>query len=163
MHFFSISSFCFPNGLHFLAIVGVDVKKNVIVTISSDKGLCGGINSTSVKTSKALHKLTSGISCMLMPYLCCYQRFVAIWNQTYSTVTGPDKEAVYVVLGEKAKAQMIRDSKKYIVVSITELQKNPLNYTQVSLFSLLTPCITGQIFFLFVYTYVHVFWRLILS
>lgn len=47
----------------FSALLGVDVKKNVIVTISSDKGLCGGINSTSVKISKALHKFTSGISC----------------------------------------------------------------------------------------------------
>ncbi|CAI9782850.1 unnamed protein product [Fraxinus pennsylvanica] len=40
--------------------VGVDVKKNVIVTISSDQGLYGGINSTSVKISRALHKLNSG-------------------------------------------------------------------------------------------------------
>jgi F-type H+-transporting ATPase subunit gamma len=39
---------------------GVDVKKNVIVAITSDKGLCGGINSTSVKVSKALLKMTSG-------------------------------------------------------------------------------------------------------
>ncbi|XP_030939053.1 ATP synthase subunit gamma, mitochondrial-like [Quercus lobata] len=82
----------------------VDVKKSVIVTVSSDKGLCGGINSTSVKTSKALFKLTSG----------------------------PDKEAKYVVVGEKAKAQFVRDSRKHIDMSITELQKNPLNYTQVS-------------------------------
>ncbi|KAG6635588.1 ATP synthase subunit gamma, mitochondrial-like [Carya illinoinensis] len=92
----------------FTALLGdtpsVDVKKNVIVTISSDKGLCGGINSTSVKISKALKKLTAG----------------------------PDKETKYVVLGEKAKAQLIRDSKKDIELSITELQKNPLNYTQVS-------------------------------
>ncbi|XP_038893671.1 ATP synthase subunit gamma, mitochondrial [Benincasa hispida] len=82
----------------------VDVKKNVIVTISSDKGLCGGINSTSVKISKALHKINSG----------------------------PEKETKYVVLGEKAKAQLIRDSKKDIEIIFTELQKNPLNYTQVS-------------------------------
>lgn len=92
----------------FTALLGdtpsVDVKKSVIVTVSSDKGLCGGINSTSVKTSKALFKLTSG----------------------------PDKEAKYVVVGEKAKAQFIRDSRKHIDISITELQKNPLNYTQVS-------------------------------
>ncbi|KAL4633478.1 hypothetical protein ACB092_04G125800 [Castanea dentata] len=92
----------------FTALLGdtpsVDVKKNVIVTISSDKGLCGGINSTSVKTSKALFKLTSG----------------------------PDKEAKYVVVGEKAKAQLVRDSRKHIDISITGLQKNPLNYTQVS-------------------------------
>lgn len=39
---------------------GVNVKKNVIVAITSDKGLCGGINSTSVKVSKALQKMTSG-------------------------------------------------------------------------------------------------------
>ncbi len=92
----------------FTALLGdapsVDVKKNVIVTVSSDKGLCGGINSTSVKISRALHKLTSG----------------------------PEKETKYVILGEKAKAQLTRDSKKHIELCITELQKNPLNYTQVS-------------------------------
>ncbi|MQK22382.1 hypothetical protein EI013_28860, partial [Escherichia coli] len=41
-------------------------------------------------------------------------------------------ETKYVILGEKAKAQLIRDSKKDIEIIITELQKNPLNYTQVS-------------------------------
>ncbi|RWR95106.1 ATP synthase subunit gamma, mitochondrial [Cinnamomum micranthum f. kanehirae] len=92
----------------FTALLGdapsIDVKKNVIVTISSDKGLCGGINSTSVKISKGFYKLNSG----------------------------PDKETKYVVLGEKAKAQLVRDSKKDIDLCITELQKNPLNYTQVA-------------------------------
>ncbi|MCL7048818.1 hypothetical protein MKW94_011493 [Papaver nudicaule] len=72
----------------------VDVKKNVIVTVSSDKGLCGG-NQFHIRQS-------------------------------------PDKESKYVVVGEKAKAQFIRDSKNDIEVSIGELQKNPLNYTQVS-------------------------------
>ncbi|KAI9088438.1 hypothetical protein K1719_029887 [Acacia pycnantha] len=92
----------------FIALLGdtpsVDVKKNVIITVSSDKGLCGGINSTAVKTSRAVRKLNSG----------------------------PDKETKFVVLGEKAKAQLIRDSKKDIEIILTELQKNPLNYTQVS-------------------------------
>ncbi|KAJ4961785.1 hypothetical protein NE237_021695 [Protea cynaroides] len=92
----------------FTALLGdassVDVKKNVIVTISSDKGLCGGINSTAVKISRAIHKLSSG----------------------------PEKEPGYVVLGEKAKVQLIRDSKQQIKLSISELQKNPLNYTQVA-------------------------------
>ncbi|KAK9278096.1 hypothetical protein L1049_027654 [Liquidambar formosana] len=92
----------------FTALLGdtpsVDVKKNVIITVSSDKGLCGGINSTSVKISKAVYKLNSG----------------------------PEKESKYVILGEKAKAQLIRDSKKDIDLCITELQKNPLNYSQVS-------------------------------
>lgn len=58
---------------HCVAILGVDVKKTVVVTISSDKGLCGGINSTSVKISKALLKLISGISWKPIPYLCCHQ------------------------------------------------------------------------------------------
>jgi F-type H+-transporting ATPase subunit gamma len=92
----------------FTALLGdtpsIDVKKTVIVTISSDKGLCGGINSTSVKISRGIRTLNSG----------------------------PDKEAKFVVLGEKAKAQLLRDSKKDIDICITELQKNPLNYTQVS-------------------------------
>ncbi|KAJ0867166.1 ATP synthase subunit gamma [Helianthus annuus] len=92
----------------FTALLGdtpsVNVKKNVIVTISSDKGLCGGINSTSVKISRALHKINSG----------------------------PDAECKYVILGEKGKAQLIRDSKKDIELIMTELQKNFLNYTQVS-------------------------------
>ncbi|XP_027368712.1 ATP synthase subunit gamma, mitochondrial isoform X1 [Abrus precatorius] len=83
---------------------GASVKKSVVVTVSSDKGLCGGINSTSVKISRALHKLNSG----------------------------PDKETKYVILGEKAKAQLVRDSKKDIELCLAELQKNPLNYTQVS-------------------------------
>ncbi|KAJ9550361.1 hypothetical protein OSB04_014406 [Centaurea solstitialis] len=92
----------------FTALLGdtpsVTVKKNVIVTISSDKGLCGGINSTSVKISRALFKINSG----------------------------PDTECKYVVLGEKAKAQLVRDSKSHIELTMTELQKNFLNYTQVS-------------------------------
>ncbi|KAJ4841342.1 Exportin-1 [Turnera subulata] len=37
----------------------VDVKKKVSVTISSDKGLCGGNNSTSVKTGRGIYKLSS--------------------------------------------------------------------------------------------------------
>jgi hypothetical protein len=53
---------------------------------------------------------------------------------------GPDKETKYVILGEKAKAQLIRDSKKDIALSLTEIQKNPLNYTQVSILCL-EPCV----------------------
>ncbi|XP_057517301.1 ATP synthase subunit gamma, mitochondrial [Amaranthus tricolor] len=92
----------------FTALLGdtpnVDVKKNVVIAISSDKGLCGGINSTSVKISRAVRKINDG----------------------------PDKETKYVILGEKAKVQLIRDSRNDIDLCITELQKNPLNYTQVA-------------------------------
>ncbi|KAL6515150.1 hypothetical protein OROHE_018782 [Orobanche hederae] len=90
----------------FTALLGdmpsVDVKKNVIVTVSSDKGLCGGINSTSVKISRALYKLNAG----------------------------PEKENKFVIVGEKAKAQLVRDSKKAIDLSFTELQKNPQRFVR---------------------------------
>eukprot|EP01018_Ginkgo_biloba_P014102 Gb_15892 [translate_table: standard] len=86
-------------------VPGLDVKKNVLVTVTSDKGLCGGINSTSVKISRALFKIESG----------------------------PEKESKYVIIGEKGKAILQRDSRKHIEMSITETQKNPLNFTQVSM------------------------------
>ncbi|KAF2567289.1 hypothetical protein F2Q68_00024601 [Brassica cretica] len=37
------------SSVYFMAKPGIDVKKSVVVTLSSDKGLCGGINSTVVK------------------------------------------------------------------------------------------------------------------
>uniref|UniRef100_A0A0C9RPU0 ATP synthase subunit gamma, mitochondrial n=1 Tax=Wollemia nobilis TaxID=56998 RepID=A0A0C9RPU0_9CONI len=86
-------------------VPGIDVKKNVYITVTSDKGLCGGINSTSVKISKAFSKM----------------------------VSGPDKEAKYVIIGEKGKAILQRDSKQYIGISVTEMQKNPINFSQVSM------------------------------
>ncbi|KAI3792637.1 hypothetical protein L2E82_06524 [Cichorium intybus] len=90
-----------------LGYAGVSVKKNVIVTISSNKGLCGGINSTSVKISRTLYGLNAG----------------------------PDTETKYVILGEKAKAQLIGDSKKDISLIMTELQ-NWYHYYVLSRFLL---------------------------
>lgn len=46
-------------------------------------------------------------------------------------IIGPEKEVQFVVVGEKARAIMFRDSKNDIVLSVTELNKNPLNYAQV--------------------------------
>ncbi|KAI7747759.1 hypothetical protein M8C21_028508, partial [Ambrosia artemisiifolia] len=57
-----------------------------------------------------------------------WQPFTALLGDTPS----PDTECKYVILGEKGKAQLIRDSKKDIELIMTELQKNFLNYTQVS-------------------------------
>lgn len=86
---------------------GVDVKKKIIVVVSSDKGLCGGINSTSVKYSKAMMRMNG--------------------------LMGADKELKYVVIGEKGKAQLMRDSKKMISMFIGETQKLSICFTQVSM------------------------------
>ncbi|XP_042413774.1 ATP synthase subunit gamma, mitochondrial-like [Zingiber officinale] len=92
----------------FTALLGdapsVDVKKNVIVVITSDKGLCGGINSTSAKVSKFLYKLTSG----------------------------PEKDTKFVVLGDKGKVLLVREFNNSIELTVSGLQKLPLNYTQIS-------------------------------
>ncbi|KAL1205764.1 ATP synthase subunit gamma [Cardamine amara subsp. amara] len=66
-------------------LTSIDVKKSVVVTLSSDKGLCGGINSIVVK-----------------------------------------------VLKRKFSLLLFRDSKNDISLSVTELNKNQLNYAQVS-------------------------------
>lgn len=86
---------------------GISVKKKVIVTVSSDKGLCGGINSTSVKYSKALLRMNA--------------------------LMGADKETKYVIIGEKGKAQLQRDSRKAIGFFVGETQKIGICFTQVCL------------------------------
>jgi len=86
-------------------VPGISVKKNVFLIVTSDKGLCGGINSTSVKISKTFAKLESG----------------------------PEKEPKYIVIGEKGKSILQRDSSKDISLSVGEMQKNPINFTQVSM------------------------------
>lgn len=93
----------------FVALMGdhpdIEAKKNVILTISSDRGLCGGINSSVVKYSKGLFKVNAG----------------------------SDEDTKYLVIGEKGKLQLQRDSKKSIQMVITDIQKIPINFTQVSM------------------------------
>ncbi|KAJ7543646.1 hypothetical protein O6H91_09G046600 [Diphasiastrum complanatum] len=84
---------------------GVDAKKVSILTVSTDRGLCGGINSTAVKYSKALLKLSSG----------------------------PDKEVSYIIVGDKARAILQRDSKQSIALTVTETQKISISFTQASM------------------------------
>lgn len=95
----------------FTALLGdapaTKVDKKLIVTISSDKGLCGGINSTVVKYSRALFRLNG--------------------------LDGPDKDVKYVIVGEKGKAQLQRDSKKLIGMYFGETQKSSICFTQCSM------------------------------
>ena len=50
----------------------------------------------------------------------------------------------YIVIGEKGKAQLQRDSKKSIHMVITETQKLPISYTQ------------ARIFFMFHISHLHI-------
>ena len=42
-----------------------------------------------------------------------------------------EKETSYVVIGEKGRAQLVRDSREAIAMTVSETQKLPINFTQV--------------------------------
>ncbi|XP_024402033.1 ATP synthase subunit gamma, mitochondrial [Physcomitrium patens] len=82
-------------------------NKTLVVTLSTDKGLCGGINSTVVKYSRSLMKL----------------------NQLH----GEGYDTKFVIVGDKGKAQLQREYKKLISTYITETQKVAINFTQCAM------------------------------
>jgi len=82
-------------------------NKTLVVTLSTDKGLCGGINSTVVKYSRSLLKL----------------------NQ----LNGEGHDTKFVIVGDKGKAQLQREYKKFISTYITETQKVSINFTQCAM------------------------------
>eukprot|EP00245_Coleochaete_scutata_P014720 TRINITY_DN6365_c0_g1_i1.p1 TRINITY_DN6365_c0_g1~~TRINITY_DN6365_c0_g1_i1.p1 ORF type:complete len:330 (-),score=69.30 TRINITY_DN6365_c0_g1_i1:780-1769(-) len=92
----------------FVALLGdkpaSKVEKNVILTVSTDRGLCGGINTTSVKFSRA-------------------------W---FRWANADEKKSEYVVIGEKGKAQLTRDSKPSLALTLGDAYKFPLNFSQTS-------------------------------
>lgn len=73
-----------------------DVEKNLTVAVTTDKGLCGGINTAVAKYSRA----------------------------TVSAVaTGEGKIAEYVVVGEKGRSQLVRDARDSIVATVADVGK----------------------------------------
>jgi F-type H+-transporting ATPase subunit gamma len=84
---------------------GAEVEKNVTVPITSDKGLCGGINSTVAKISRGVLKATDG----------------------------EGKTSGLVVFGEKGRAQLVRDRKDKIIETIADIGKVKITFSQVSL------------------------------
>jgi len=91
------------NTLRVIPAAGIDAEKTMVVPVSSDKGLCGGINSTVVKYSKVVSGVAEG-------------------NQTSMTI-----------VGEKARGQLSKtyaDSLKNVVV---DLSKVPLTFAAASL------------------------------
>ena len=73
---------------------GVETEKTMVVPISSDKGLCGGINSTVVKYSKVLTGLSE------------------------------EGETSMTIVGEKARGQLSKlyaDSLKNVIVDLSKV------------------------------------------
>lgn len=84
-------------------IAGVKAEKTMVVPISSDKGLCGGINSTVVKYSKVV----SGLS--------------------------EEGETSMTVIGEKARGQLSKAYAESVKSTIVDLSKVPLTFATASL------------------------------
>eukprot|EP00898_Chlorokybus_atmophyticus_P001160 jgi/Chlat1/2044/Chrsp17S02522 len=84
---------------------GVDVKRNLTIAVTSDKGLCGGINSTVVKYSRGTHNLLS---------------------------TDPEKEDHIVVIGEKGKVQLQRVLAPALAMSAGDVQKVAITFSLAS-------------------------------
>jgi len=85
---------------------GVEAEKTMLVPISSDKGLCGGINTTVVKYSKAVLKLNEG-----------KERNVSSMS----------------IVGEKARAQLVKAYAESVKNVIVDLTKVPLTFATASL------------------------------
>jgi len=76
-------------------------EKNVTVPVTTDKGLCGGINTMICKYSRATMKIAS-----------------------------PEAEQQLVILGAKGKAQLQRDQADKIVATVGDTQKVRLTFPQ---------------------------------
>jgi F-type H+-transporting ATPase subunit gamma len=82
---------------------GVECEKTMVVPVSSDKGLCGGINTTVVKYSKVV----SGLS--------------------------PEAGTTMSIVGEKARAQLAKGNTDAVNMVINDLSKIPLTFATASL------------------------------
>lgn len=74
-------------------------EKNVIVPVTTDKGLCGAINTM----------------------ICKYTR-------TTMQAAYPDNENMLVIIGEKGRSQLQRDQKKKIYATVADTQKVKLTF-----------------------------------
>mmetsp|Transcript_3006 Transcript_3006/g.10849 ORF Transcript_3006/g.10849 Transcript_3006/m.10849 type:complete len:334 (+) Transcript_3006:71-1072(+) len=91
----------FGDGVH------VEPSKNLIVALTTDKGLCGGINSNIIKYIRALVKVAEGVE---------YPR-----------------TELLAINGEKGRSVLQRDLSEKIVLSVADTQKVALNFSVASL------------------------------
>lgn len=82
-----------------------DVEKNLTVAVTTDKGLCGGINTAVAKYSRATVK---------------------------AVASGEGKVAEYVVVGEKGRSQLVRDARDSIVATVADVGKVRVTFPQAA-------------------------------
>lgn len=81
------------------------MDKHLFLTLTTDRGLCGGINSTLSKYTRTLLNLTSG---------------------------GEEKKLMVAIIGDKGRAQLQRDQGDQIVYTAADMAKVNLNFSVAS-------------------------------
>ncbi|GAB4815770.1 hypothetical protein N2152v2_002816 [Parachlorella kessleri] len=94
----------------------VDVAKNITVPITTDRGLCGGINTTVCKYARATTKTLAGGEAL--------NQAVLVWES--------EKENQLIVVGEKGRSQLQRDMRNSIIATIADTNKVRITFPQVS-------------------------------
>lgn len=85
---------------------GVSVNKDLTLAITSDKGLCGGLNSSITKYTKTLLKMNAG-----------------------------ENEQVVMAVGDKGRAQLTRAAENLFTMSFVDTYKARVTFAQASLIS----------------------------
>lgn len=110
-----------------MSTTGVDVKKNVTVPITSDKGLCGGINTTITKYTRATDAMLSGSSSMHIRI-----RIALCWIRSQRcSPDGEGKEHHIFIVGDKGRSQLSRVMPKKISFTVADTAKGRITYALV--------------------------------
>ncbi len=114
----------------------MEVEHNLTVPVSTDKGLCGGINSTVSKYARGTIATFDGGEA-----LACHALHAIILTAKMPLLTALIRRAEgqqndMIVLGEKGRAQLSRDRAKYIKETIADTQKVRITFSQVSILAL---------------------------
>ena len=126
------------------------MEKNVTVPITSDKGLCGGINSTVTKYSRGTLRFTEGglPSCYLHRFRSSshkseYSDSAFVFSGLHFFQGASDnrdawfadgKEASLVVFGDKGRAQLSRFERPAIYSTVLDTAKATITFAQACLF-----------------------------
>ena len=120
---------------------GADVEHNVTVAVTSDKGLCGGINTTVTKyTRGTLATIKEGVqhafhSSQSGPLQACHvsmhEKLPGCKSYQACTRADSSKQASIIVMGEKGRAQLGRYERNSIHSTIADTNKVAITFSQV--------------------------------
>lgn len=104
------------------------MKNNVTVPITSDKGLCGGINTTITKYTRATDAILSGVCMIVIIVVCRY-----VMGIMYTEPGSEEKQHQIFIVGDKGRSQLSRVMPKKIAYTVADTAKGRITYALVCL------------------------------